>query len=303
MLVTVGEALVDLVPEPIVGGAPLNVALAAARLGTPTAFLGRTSTDTHGDAIRAALERGGVDMRLVEIGSEPTLRAVVDHGPPVSYRFEGTDTADEFIDVTDLTRLGPGPHLLHACGLGLFRGVASDRFLAEALCHRGMVSVDPNPRPLAIADRELWRSRFRDWLGRADIFRATEEDLDYIEPGRDAASFMAETLGARTDVAVLGHEDGTNTITTATSSVRVPLVPTDVVDTVGAGDTFVGALLSRIIAETDAGRHIAELVDEDWSAIGLFAATAASITCSRAGADPPARAEVEVRMSPGRVRR
>lgn len=292
MLVTAGEALVDLVPEPIVGGAPLNVALAAARLGTPTAFLGRTSTDEHGAAIRATLEAGGVDMRLVEVGDQPTLRAVVEHGPPVTYRFEGTGTADEFIDDTDLGRLGPGPHLLHACGLGLFRGPASGRFLAEAQRLRGLVSLDPNPRPQAITDRPGWVHRLEAWLDRADILRATEEDLTYLAPGRAPASFMAERVERGTAVAVLGHDDGTNTITTATTSVEVPLVPTTVVDTVGAGDTFVGALLAEVIARLDDGVPLAGLDAAEWSRIGGFAAAAASITCSRTGADPPTRDEV-----------
>ena len=296
MLVTMGEALVDLVPEPIVGGAPLNVAVAAARLGTPTAFLGRTSTDEYGSMIRHALERAGVDMRLVETGPEPTLRAVVDHGPPVSYAFEGADTADEFIGSTDLARLGGGDHLLHACGLGLFRGIASDRFLALARTHDGIVSVDPNPRPLAIADRAAWRHRLDEWLAAADVFRATEEDLAYIDPGRDPESFMAERRDAGTVVTVIGRDDGTNLLRTATAEATIPLVPATVVDTVGAGDTFVGAFLHAILDETER-TSLREIDGASWERIGCFAAAAASITCSRAGADPPTADEVETRLA------
>lgn len=289
-----GEALVDLVPEPVVGGAPLNVAVAAARLGTPTAFLGRTSSDPYGRQIRAALEDAGVDLRLVQTGSEPTLRAVVDHGPPVTYRFEGVDTADEFLDETSLALLGPGNHVLHACGLGLFRGVASTRYLDLATSHSGVVSVDPNPRPLAIDDRDAWRRRLDAWLQCSAIFRATEEDLDFIEPGTDPEEFMRRVVDGGCVVGVLGREDGTNVILTDRLSVDIPLFPTAVVDTVGAGDTFVGAFLSGVIAATGGDRAELGALDEDgWRRIGCFAAAAASITCSRAGARPPTHAEVQ----------
>ena len=97
MIVSCGEALVDLVPDAVPGGGPLNVAVAAARLGVPSAFVGRVSTDSYGEMIWAHLERNRVDVRACQRGSEPTARAIVEHTPKLSFRFEGDDTADACI--------------------------------------------------------------------------------------------------------------------------------------------------------------------------------------------------------------
>jgi len=78
MIIAAGEALVDLVPDPVPGGGPMNVAVAAARLGAPTAFLGRVSTDEYGDTIWRHLDDSGVDLSVTQRGPEPTCRAVVE---------------------------------------------------------------------------------------------------------------------------------------------------------------------------------------------------------------------------------
>ena len=104
MIIAAGEALVDLVPDPVPGGGPMNVAIAASRLGTPTAFLGRVSTDEYGVMIWEHLQASGVDLSVAQRGPEPTCRAVVEGDPP-TFSFHGEGTADRMIADVDLSPL------------------------------------------------------------------------------------------------------------------------------------------------------------------------------------------------------
>ena len=126
MIISGGEALVDLVPDPVPGGGPMNVAIAATRLGVASAFLGRVSTDAHGQQIWDHLIANGVDLRLAERGDEPTARAIVEHTPKLQFRFEGDGTADQALTAASLDAIGPGPHILHGGTLGLYPGDPDD---------------------------------------------------------------------------------------------------------------------------------------------------------------------------------
>ncbi|MDH3296579.1 MAG: PfkB family carbohydrate kinase, partial [Acidimicrobiia bacterium] len=133
MIICAGESLVDVIPaddgqgpdQAVPGGGPMNAAVATARLGTPAAFVGRISTDRYGDLIWEHLRASGVDLRAAERGPEPTARAIVTVKPVQSFRFEGDNTADASMTSIDLSPLGPGPHIVHAGTLGVFRGVTA----------------------------------------------------------------------------------------------------------------------------------------------------------------------------------
>ena len=150
MIVSCGEALVDLVPEPIAGGGPMNVAIAAARLGVPAAFVGAISTDAFGDLLWQHLESNGVDLTLSPRIDAPTAKAIVEHVPELRFRFEGAGTADSLLDSADLSRLGSGPHIVHGGTLGMFRGTTAERLAHLAETHEGIVSLDCNVRPQII---------------------------------------------------------------------------------------------------------------------------------------------------------
>ncbi|MEP6298227.1 MAG: PfkB family carbohydrate kinase, partial [Ilumatobacter sp.] len=98
MIFSCGEALMDLVPEPVPGGGPMNVAIAAARLGAPASFVGGISTDHFGDLLWSHIESNGVDMSLSRRFDAPTARAIVEHVPQLRFRFEGEGTADTMLD-------------------------------------------------------------------------------------------------------------------------------------------------------------------------------------------------------------
>ena len=294
MIVSGGEALVDLVPDPIPGGGPMNVAIAAARLDVPAAFVGRVSTDEHGEAIWAHLTSNHVDVRACERGPEPTARAIVTHTPKLGFRFEGDNTADSNLTSARLDRLDAGPHILHGGTLGLFRGQTAETLASLAESHDGMVSLDPNVRPQIIDDRERWMHFHDRWVGQTHIYRGSDEDFDWIWPGRSAEDCATELL-ARGVLAVLVTRGPSGvSVFTDSSSVDVGGHPVAVVDTVGAGDTFVAATLAQFYERDLAGNpdSLARLSDDEWRKIASVSTAAAAITCSRPGADPPYRAEL-----------
>ncbi|MDY7103706.1 MAG: carbohydrate kinase [Actinomycetota bacterium] len=294
MIVSCGEALVDLLPDPVPGGGPMNVAIAAARLGAPSAFVGRVSTDEHGERIWRHLASNGVDLRATQRGPEPTARAIVEHVPQLRFRFEGDDTADTCLDHVDLDVLGAGPHLVHGGTLGLFRGTTAETLARLAERHDGVVSLDPNVRPQIIDDRARWRHFHDRWLARAHLYRGSDEDLAWVWPGRSTDSIAAELVaGQQAAVIVTRGGDGAQ-IYTRHGERTVGGVETTVVDTVGAGDTFVASVLVQLHERGLAGDPgaVRDLPLDAWADIVAFAVTAAAITCSRAGADPPTRAEL-----------
>jgi fructokinase len=291
VIVSAGEALVDLVPEPRCGGGPMNVAVTAARLGAPAAFAGRVSTDAFGDLLWDHLGRSGVHLECAERGPEPTARAIVEHAPGPVFRFEGDATADTRLTAVDLSLLGEGPHLLHGGTLGLFRGRTAGVLaeLAESVAGTGgVVSLDPNVRPQIITDRAAWFGWFDRWLAVTALVKLSAEDLAWIWPGADQDQ-VAHGLLERGVAAVIATHGADGVVAHLPGGrLRVAAPAVDVVDTVGAGDAFCGALLSQLWTEGIASREALEALDDEaWLAALTFAVTVAAVTCTRSGADPP----------------
>ena len=293
MIITAGEALVDLVPHAVPGGGPMNTAVACARLGAPTAFLGAVSTDEHGDEIWAHLESSGVDLRLTQRRDEPTCRAEVVGDPPV-FHFHGDGTADRFVEMPDPDLLAGGPHLLHGGTLGIFRRPGADVLAEVAETIDGIVSFDPNARPQIIEPlgRGQWDPWFDRWVAASSLFRASDDDLAWIWPGRTAAECAAELLD-RGIATVLVTSSTSVTIITAEGSAAVAVTPVPVVDTVGAGDSFCGGVLTQLWErEIRTPGALAAVTLAEWRDIVAFAIRVAGITVQRVGADPPRRSEL-----------
>ncbi|MCP4222635.1 MAG: hypothetical protein GY773_04760, partial [Actinomycetia bacterium] len=135
----------DMVPHPVPGGGPMNVAIAVARLGGPSAFVGCVSTDDYGIQIIDHLAANGVDISACERSGAPTARAIVEHTPKLRFRFEGSNTADTKLSTVDLAALGPPPHILHGGTLGLLRGLtALEEVSVKESAHPLDVSVLPS---------------------------------------------------------------------------------------------------------------------------------------------------------------
>jgi len=292
VIVCCGEALVDVLDgderRSVPGGGPMNAAVAAARLGAPSAFVGRVSTDAGGELIWKHLQRNQVNVRASERGPEATARAIINLTPNPSFRFEGSNTADTALGSADLAALGPGPHIVHGGTLGMFRGRTADVLASLAERHDGLVSLDPNVRPAIIEDRDRWDRLHERWLGVCDLYRASDEDLEWIWPGRAAEDCAAELLAGRIATVIITRGGHGVTVYTAEGQLEVAAPQVDVVDTVGAGDAFVGAVLASLWERLGADRTAFAALDlRQWRAIAERAAVAAALTCTRAGADPP----------------
>lgn len=290
MILSCGEALVDILPDgrAVPGGGPMNAAVTAARLGAPTAFIGRVSTDDYGEQIWQFLTESDVDLRGAQRGPEPTARAIVELTPSPVFRFEGEGTADASITELDLSPLGAGPHLIHGGTLGIFRGSTAGVLADLIEQHTGIVSFDPNVRPQIIDDRASWYSYADRWIDRADVVKGSDEDFDWMQvtPAMLLArgvSVVLRTTGAEGVEAHLASG--------AVCHVSAPAV--EVVDAVGAGDALCGSVLTGLWeADVTDRAALRALGVDDWQRLLDFAVRVAGITVSRPGADPPRRAEV-----------
>ena len=301
MIVVAGEALMDLIVLPdghltaVPGGGPFNTARTIARLGGEVAFLGRLSNDRFGSTLHEALAADGVDLDLVETTDAPTMLAIaeLDVRGAATYRFHTAETAAPGLTAEAVWRaLARGPDALHVGTLGLVLEPMASVLAAgvEAALEATLVMFDPNCRPLVIGDRDAYLDRLGRVLHRADVVKVSAEDAAFILPGAslaEAARHLLEAgpsvvLATDGDRAVLGVRRG------YAFEVAVPAVP--IVDTVGAGDAFGGAFLAHW-SERGLGR--AGLADAAAvrEAVNL-AIEVASLTCQRAGADPPRRDEV-----------
>ncbi|MDV8057552.1 carbohydrate kinase [Rhodococcus sp. IEGM 1343] len=298
-----GEALVDLVPvhegpllSPKLGGGPFNVAVAIGRLGSPVAYLSRISRDPFGEQILASLRDAGVDTTWVQRGDEPTTLAMTTLAEDGSaeYSFYADGTADRLVadpgDLPDeISVLSFGTlSLLYEPGASMYAGL-----LHRARAAGKLTMLDPNIRPAAIDSTsgditaDGFRDRFRSWLPSIDILKVSEDDSFWLGLGTQGTTVDDWLAAGVTAVVMTRGGDGIS-VFTASEEIAVPGVAVDVVDTIGAGDTVHGALLSFLQKETIiTSNAVKEMSKEDWREALEFAAKAAAITVSRPGADPP----------------
>jgi fructokinase len=306
MLTVIGEALVDVVrrstgEETHVGGSPLNVAVGLARLDHPVQFIGRFGKDPYGEAIAAHLRSSSVLVPFPPDGKPSSVAtALIDDDGAASYAF---DLNWELPGLAErLPFMLQGASLLHTGSIAtMLEPGASEVLAAVEYAHPNTtISFDPNCRPSIITDKDFARSRTEHFVALADVVKASDEDLEWLYPGVDVLESARRWLG-------LGGNQGPALVVvtrgaagpwgvTAAGEAEVPAPQIKVADTVGAGDSFMAALLSGIVdrgldgaQNRDALRAMpAEILRE----LLAHAAGAAAVTVSRAGANPPTRAEL-----------
>lgn len=313
-IAVVGEIVADAVlpPDGIVdgaahltvhpGGGPANFAVAVARLGSTARFAGRISTGALGTLCRAKLEESGVDLSTSEAAAEPATLAIakLDDSGAASYEFYTEGTADWAWTVDTLAPLVDGPFptderpvAIHTGTLALAlqpSGRVIENLLARA---RSIltVSIDPNLRTLLVPV-EVYRSVIDRWAALADIVRLSEDDLVQLWPDwtPEQAAAHLHQLGVPLAVVSLGADGAFASL--RGEQVRVPIAPTTLVDTVGAGDSFHGGMLHYLAVEGKLGGRLEELGMAVLEAALIFASRVSAITCSRAGANPPWASEL-----------
>jgi fructokinase len=301
VVVVAGEALVDLVLgrdgslDGHPGGGPYNVARTIGRLEQPVAYLGRLSTDGFGARLRQQLDSDGVRLDTAVATDAPTTLALaeLDAAGAAHYHFYAAGTSAPGLTLEAASAAFPervGTFYLGTLGL-VFEPMASTlETLVGRLGDETLVALDPNCRPTTIEDPAAYRGRLARLLARTDVMKASEDDLAWLDPGADPVAAARALLVQDHAVAVvtLGGEGAL--VVTAHESIEVRPPRVDVVDTIGAGDAFMGAFLAHWLGR-GLGRADLVRLDEVETAT-TFACRVAAITCGRAGADPPRLAEL-----------
>lgn len=306
MFLVCGEALWDLFEVPgegglafdaRIGGSPFNVAVGLARLGQPSALFTGVSRDSLGRRLVDALEEEGVHTGMLLRQANPTTLSVVClgmHGEP-EYQFYGQDAADRVIREAELPEVGPEVWGIHAGSYSLAVEPVGSALLALFAREKGqrLLAIDPNVRLNAEPDRGVWRSQLAGFLAYADVAKASVEDLALLYPGEKAEAVAEGWLESGVGLAVVTHGPEGAEAFWRGGRIKVPGIPVQVVDTVGAGDSFQASLIAGL---ADAGaRTRPELDALDGGIIERIVGRSVSVSatvCARRGADLPRRADV-----------
>ncbi|MFG3191827.1 carbohydrate kinase family protein [Streptomyces omiyaensis] len=298
----IGECVADIVREPgaadVVhpGGSPANVAYGLARLGRETTLLTQLADDPSGRLIAAHLAGAGV---RVAVGGVParTPSAVVslDARGRAAYAFDiaWTLTAGE-----PPATPGPVRHVhLGSVAAVTAPGAATVLALTGRLRPAATVSYDPNVRPALMGDRAEAVARVERCVALSDLVKASDEDLAWLHPGEPPEEVAARWLALGPAVVLVTRGGDGSLAVTREHTVAAGAPPVAVVDTVGAGDSFMSAVLDALAGRDRAG--LAALGPAELAALLVRAGAAASVTVARSGARPPDRAELEAALAAG----
>lgn len=300
MILCCGEALIDMLPRkagieacfaPHAGGAVFNTAIALGRLGAPVQFFSGLSSDLFGTILRDQLRAAGVDSTPAAISDRPTTLAFVTlTNGHATYAFYDENTAGRMLTPADLPDTQAEALFFGGISLVVDPCAAAYEALMLREAARAVTMIDPNIRPGFIKDEAAYRARLDRMLAVADIIKISDEDLTWITGTTDATALRARTGAA---VVLLTRGADGVTIVTAQASFDVAAVKADVVDTVGAGDTFSAGFLADLHAQGLLSKSAIGALDvAALTRAAAFGARVAAITVSRAGANPPWASEL-----------
>jgi fructokinase len=301
VIVIAGEALIDLIVRAdgaisaAPGGGTYNSARAVGRLGVPVSWIGGLSSDRFGRELEAGLAEACVGLQLAQRTELPTTLALAEIGDDgaASYRFYTDGTSAPALLPAPLERgLPAGVCAVLTGSLGLVLEPMADTLerLIAGLPTDVLLMVDPNCRPSITRDPAGYRARMMRVLARADVVRLSTEDLTYLMPDESAAAGLARITGLGTRVVLLTDGPAPIRAFVAGAEHEVPAPAVEVVDTIGAGDTFGGAFLACLVQAN--GRRSSAGDPDAVLRATRFAARASAMVCRRAGANPPTLAEL-----------
>ena len=298
MIACVGESLIDRIGDKtLIGGCPLNVAVAASRLGAPVTFFGKISSDEYGLSILEKMIDDGIlfDPQSCN-ASEPTLcsKATMGEDGKASYTFDYEGTAACSMTEAELSASFANEGDIDLVFFG------SISLLMEPFCDAIVPAMrkistkprwflDPNVRPSMIKDPEAYRKMILSLAGESDIVKVSDEDLSYLLPGLEASEAEKKLSGmCRSNLIVTRGAEGSSWYT---KSFRVdcPAFLIDwFVDTIGCGDTFDGAVIAYLERNGLIG-CLENLSREDVGKMLDYASKAAGLNCLFEGCNPPRR--------------
>ena len=316
MILCIGEAVIDMFQRnteglgdvflPLPGGCSYNTAIAIGRLGTPVSFLGRLSKNFFGDLQVRRLKENNVNSDFILRCDENPILAFIktEEGKDPQYAFYEEGTVDKLLSADDLpAQLADDVNCIVFGSVSMnMEPIATtiESFVLKEAANNRVIVFDPNIRSFMIKDRGAYLKRFEKWMSACTIAKISSEDFEYIYPGLEAkqalqkiidlgARLAIATLGAKGAAALLRRGDGT---LLKVSSPPAPI--TGLIDTVGAGDTFQGALISHLDKLNKLSPDaIAALSEAELNDALAFANKAAAIVCTRNGAEPPTVREIE----------
>ncbi|AZO09168.1 MULTISPECIES: carbohydrate kinase [unclassified Mesorhizobium] len=307
MILCCGEALIDMLPRtttegeaafaPYVGGAVFNTAIALGRLGAPAGFFSGLSSDLFGGQLREALGASKVSSTYAHTSPKPTTLAFVRlTNGQATYTFYDENTAGRMLTIEDLPKLGAEIEAMLFGAISLISepaGSAYEEFMRREHNSRVMM-LDPNIRPNFIPDKAKHLRRIREMMAMADIVKLSDEDLNWFDEAGSHEDVIRNWLERGPKLIVVTH--GSEGAVGYSKEHKVTVVPerVQVVDTVGAGDTFNAGILASLHEQgllTKAG--IGSLSEDAIRKALALGAKAAAVTVSRAGANPPWRHEID----------
>ena len=285
------------------GGSPFNVAMALGRQDARVDYVSPISTDRWGDILADTLTASNVRLTARRVDLPTTMaRVMIEDGTP-TYAFERDGTAERAIDIEGLASRFADADCVHSGSLALTDGEDAavwEMALRQAHDAGRFVSLDPNVRLMVIDDLEAYRDRIRRMLGHVHLLKLSDEDLAGLFPGLsedDAIASVLDLTSAGLVVMTRGPEGVTAWLDG--EAIHVPRAPVDqLVDTVGAGDTFMATLIAgldrigRLSPEAIGGLTATETRD-----LLRRASMAAAINCTREGCDPPTLTELETALA------
>lgn len=300
LAVVVGEALVDIVGsagsgdgrQVTPGGSPANVAVGLARLGVPTELITRLGTDNYGIQLAEHLRCNDVHLAAgsVEPGFQTSsATATIDPAGIASYAFD-------IIWEPPALVLRRGCRVVHTGSIATLLEPGAEavhEFVRGLIDEPITVTLDPNVRPTITPDPAAARAAVRRLAAWSDLVKLSDEDCAFLMPGASLEEVAAEFLRADRTTCVVVTRGSKGAIGyTRTLRVEVDTPPVEVIDTVGAGDSFMAALIAGLLARGLLGRtRLNGLNEAALREVIAYAVRAAAITCTRSGADPPTGTE------------
>jgi fructokinase len=306
MIISLGEALIDFISqkglsfEGFPGGSPMNTSIAISRLGIPCRFLGRISNDMFGTRLIDHLKKNSVGTDMILRTDDSTTLSFVQkqQDGQAQYGFFANGTADRNLPKEELNKINlpSEAKIIHFGSISLSMepcGSTISEFLLNTPKNM-ILSFDPNIRPSLVPDRDKYKKRFQQLCRISTILKLSDEDLLWLYPELDTDKAINLLLGLGVSLIALTTGKTGALLINKNNKALSPLFDLPVADTIGAGDTFHGAMLSYLYRQNWLDRKtLNNLSIEQLNTIGNYANKAAGINCHRSGANPPTELEMD----------